>query len=104
MPDWLLDEAGLAIVRRAYARQMLGAGNIRNDRLEQVFATIRRDVCAEGTLAGDTEAELALCEAFERGGFEFVRSLRWNEPMDPMRRWYGTPAWSLSYDAVADPG
>jgi hypothetical protein len=36
MPDWLRDEAGLAIVRRAYARQMLGAGNIRNDRLEEV--------------------------------------------------------------------
>jgi len=61
-------------------------------------------VCAEGTLAGDADAELALYQAFERGGFEFVRSLRWNEPTDPMRRWYGTPSWSLSYDAVGDPG
>src|SRR5881397_113288 len=43
MADWLLDEDGLAIVRRAYARQILGAVNVRNDRLEQVFATIRRE-------------------------------------------------------------
>jgi protein-L-isoaspartate(D-aspartate) O-methyltransferase len=55
-------------------------------------------VCAEGTLAGNADAELALYEAFERGGFEFVRSLRWNESTDPMRRWYGTPSWSLAYD------
>lgn len=57
-------------------------------------------VCAEGALAGDADAELALYEAFERGGFEFVRSLRWNELTDPMRRWYGTPTWSLAYDEV----
>jgi protein-L-isoaspartate(D-aspartate) O-methyltransferase len=61
-------------------------------------------VCAEGTLAGDADAELALFEAFERGGYEFVRSLRWNEPTDPMRRWHGTPTWSLSYDEVGGPG
>ena len=41
--DWLLSPEGLAIVRRAYARQMLGIGNIRNDRLELAFATIRRE-------------------------------------------------------------
>jgi len=41
--DWLLSAEGLAIVRRAYARQMLGIGNIRNDRLELAFATIRRE-------------------------------------------------------------
>src|SRR5256885_16443319 len=40
---WLLDAEGLAIVRRAYARQMLGIANIRNDRLERAFATIRRE-------------------------------------------------------------
>jgi len=60
-------------------------------------------VCAEGALAGDADAELALYEAFERTGFEFVRSLRWNEPTDPMRRWYGTPTWSLSYEEVGEP-
>jgi len=85
MPDWLLDEAGLAIVRRAYARQMLATANVRNDRLEQVFATIRR-------------------EAFECSGFDLVRSLRWNEPAGPMGRWYGTPTWSLCYDEVGGPG
>jgi len=60
-------------------------------------------VCAEGALAGAADAELALYAAFERGGFEFVRSLRWNEPSDPMRRWYGTPTWSLSYEAIGLP-
>src|SRR5215467_8773233 len=39
-------------------------------------------VCAEGSLAGDADTELALYRAFERGGYEFVRSLRWNEPTD----------------------
>src|SRR5215510_14322957 len=43
MTDWLLDQNELAIVRRAYARQILGAVNVRNDRLEQVFATVRRE-------------------------------------------------------------
>jgi protein-L-isoaspartate(D-aspartate) O-methyltransferase len=57
-------------------------------------------VCAEGSLAGDADAELALYQAFERGGFEFVRSLRWNELIDPMRCWYWTPRWSLTFDAL----
>jgi protein-L-isoaspartate(D-aspartate) O-methyltransferase len=57
-------------------------------------------VCAEGPLTGDAEAELALYQAFERGGFEFVRSLRWNEPADPLRCWYWTPHWSLAFDAL----
>jgi hypothetical protein len=30
----------LTIVRRAYAREVLGIAGVRNDRLEQVFATI----------------------------------------------------------------
>src|SRR5262245_36151786 len=55
---------------------------------------------AEGSLAGDADAELALYRAFERGGFEFVQSLRWNEPTDPMRCWYWTPRWSLAFDAL----
>jgi hypothetical protein len=54
-------------------------------------------------LAGDAKAELALFQAFERGGFEFVRSLRLNESTDPMRCWYWTPTWSLSYDDVGKP-
>jgi protein-L-isoaspartate(D-aspartate) O-methyltransferase len=57
-------------------------------------------VCAEGPLTGDAEADLALYQAFERGGFEFVRSLRWNEPADPLRCWYWTPHWSLAFDAL----
>jgi protein-L-isoaspartate(D-aspartate) O-methyltransferase len=57
-------------------------------------------VCAEGALNGDADAELALFEAFERGGCELVRSLRWNEPSDPKRCWYWTPRWSLSFEVV----
>jgi protein-L-isoaspartate(D-aspartate) O-methyltransferase len=55
-------------------------------------------VCAEGALTGDAAAEVALFQAFERGGIEFVRSLRWNEKTDPMRCWYWTPQWSLAYE------
>jgi len=55
-------------------------------------------VCAEGELAGDSDSELALHAAFERGGIEFVKSLRWNEATDPTRCWYWTSHWSLSYD------
>src|SRR5437016_1784338 len=43
MSDWLLDQEGLVILRRAYARQMLGIAGVRNERLERVFATIRRE-------------------------------------------------------------
>ena len=57
-------------------------------------------VCAEGSLAGDADTELSLYEAFERGGFELVRSMRWNELSDPTHCWYWTPRWSLSLDAL----
>ena len=60
-------------------------------------------VCAEGNLAADGDAELALYNAFERGGFEFIKFLRWNEPTDPLRCWYWTPRWSLSYDELGGP-
>jgi protein-L-isoaspartate(D-aspartate) O-methyltransferase len=61
-------------------------------------------VCAEGSLAGDEDSELALFAAFERGGIEFIKSLRWNEPVDPMRCWYWTARWSLSCDPLDDDG
>jgi len=53
-------------------------------------------------LAGDADAELALYQAFERGGFELVRSMRWNELSDPKHCWYWTPRWSLSLDALEE--
>src|SRR5215831_20596382 len=43
MSHWLLNQQELAIVRRAYARQMVATANVRNDRLEQAFATVRRE-------------------------------------------------------------
>ena len=57
-------------------------------------------VCAEGELAGGEDEELALFAAFERGGMEFIRSLRVNETVDPARCWYWHPRWALSYDAL----
>ena len=57
-------------------------------------------VCAEGALTAEADAELAPYAAFERGGIEFVKSLRWNLPSDPARCWYWTPKWSLTYDAL----
>jgi protein-L-isoaspartate(D-aspartate) O-methyltransferase len=57
-------------------------------------------VCGEGALAGDETSELALFAAFEKGGIEFVKSLRWHETADPTRCWYWTAAWSLSYDPL----
>ncbi len=35
MPDWLFDETALAIVLRAYARQMLALSDIQNSPLER---------------------------------------------------------------------
>jgi protein-L-isoaspartate(D-aspartate) O-methyltransferase len=60
-------------------------------------------VCAEGGLAADAEAELALYNAFQRGGFEFIKSLRWEESFDPLRCWYWTAQWGLSYDGLGGP-
>ena len=59
-------------------------------------------VCAEGDLTGDEQSELALFAAFDKGGIEFVKSLRWNETVDSARCWYWTPRWALSYDALAE--
>jgi protein-L-isoaspartate(D-aspartate) O-methyltransferase len=57
-------------------------------------------VCAEGELAGDNESERNLYAAFERGGIELIKSLRWNEGFDAMRCWYATAQWGLSYDPL----
>lgn len=54
-------------------------------------------VYAEGAL-GESSEDDALKTAFEKGGVEFVRSLRWKEPGKPGRCWLRTPVWSLSYD------
>lgn len=54
-------------------------------------------VMAEGPLAGNEEQGVRLGAAFDRGGIEFVRSLRWGE-VCPERCWFWSPRWSLSYD------
>ncbi len=57
-------------------------------------------VTAEGPLAGSAEHRAALFAAFERGGVEFVASLR-RGASPPERTWFWSPGWSLSYDPVA---
>jgi protein-L-isoaspartate(D-aspartate) O-methyltransferase len=57
-------------------------------------------VCAEGELSGDNDSERALHAAFVRGGIEFIKSLRWGEPVDVTRCWYATAQWGLSYDPL----
>jgi protein-L-isoaspartate(D-aspartate) O-methyltransferase len=52
-------------------------------------------VWGEGQPASDREA---LEAAFERGGIEFVRSLRWQQPADPARSWFIGEGWSLGYE------
>lgn len=55
-------------------------------------------VCAEGNLAMDKGDGERLKVAFENGGVEFVRSLRWKRPASPDRCWFIGTDWSLSYD------
>lgn len=58
-------------------------------------------VSAEGALAGSEADELALAVALEKGGAEFVRSLRLGRTPAPERCWLCGEGWSLSYDAVS---
>ncbi|MGQ9367888.1 protein-L-isoaspartate O-methyltransferase family protein [Azospirillum sp. ST 5-10] len=58
-------------------------------------------VCAEGALADRPEDARALRAAFEAGGVEFVRSLRWRQPALPGRCWFVGSDWSLGYDEPA---
>lgn len=56
-------------------------------------------VCAEGILAPSQADKQALHTAFETGGMEFVRCLRWREPAVADRSWFIGTGWSLGYDA-----
>lgn len=61
-------------------------------------------VMAQGVLGGDATQRGHLFAAFERGGIEFVQSLRRAEggPPPPTRTWFWSPGWSLSYDPPPD--
>ncbi len=55
-------------------------------------------VCAEGALV-PSEAECeALRAAMDKGGIEFVKSLKWKTPASPDRSWLVAKGWSLSYE------
>ena len=43
MPDQRFSESELAVIRRAFARQMMALANVWDERVEQAFATIRRE-------------------------------------------------------------
>jgi protein-L-isoaspartate(D-aspartate) O-methyltransferase len=55
-------------------------------------------ICAEGRLPEGSQARAALKSSFERGGFEFVRSLVWRQPFLRDRCWFAAADWALSYD------
>jgi protein-L-isoaspartate(D-aspartate) O-methyltransferase len=55
-------------------------------------------VGAEGSLAESPEEREKLTAAFERGGAELVRSLRWKAPPSPAGSWLVGADWSLSYE------
>jgi protein-L-isoaspartate(D-aspartate) O-methyltransferase len=57
-------------------------------------------VCAEGRLSESSEVRDTLKASFERGGFEFVRSLVWRRPFLRNRCWFAAADWALSYDEV----
>jgi protein-L-isoaspartate(D-aspartate) O-methyltransferase len=59
-------------------------------------------VWAEGALAGDAAHLRALAAAFERGGVEAVRSLRWKDDAAAERSWFDAGDWSLSCDPPAE--
>lgn len=79
------DGAGFLIERRAsgFAATWLGGAFF---------------VSAEGALAPSAEDCEPLHAAFDKGGMEFVRSLRWKEPPSPDRSWFIGSGWSLSYE------
>jgi protein-L-isoaspartate(D-aspartate) O-methyltransferase len=90
--------------RARFPRHSAKGGVLVIDRVPNGFAAHYRYpafyVCAEGELAGDERAELALYAAFEKGGIEFVKSLQLGGVVDPTRCWYAAPDWGLSYDAL----
>ena len=43
MPDRRFSESELAVIRRSFARQMMALANVWDARIEQAFATIRRE-------------------------------------------------------------
>ena len=59
-------------------------------------------VHAEGVLARPGSAR-ALARAFEQGGQEKVRSLRWRQPADPADCWFADQGWSLCFGAPTGP-
>lgn len=79
------DGAGFLIERRAsgFAATWLGGAFF---------------VSAEGALAPSVDDCEPLHAAFDKGGMEFVRSLRWKEPPSPDRSWFIGAGWSLSYE------
>jgi protein-L-isoaspartate(D-aspartate) O-methyltransferase len=80
--------AALLIVRKAkgFAARMLGPAYF---------------VCADTTTSDGGASREALNAAFERGGLEFVRSLRWKTNLAPERSWFTGDGFSLCYDPPA---
>jgi protein-L-isoaspartate(D-aspartate) O-methyltransferase len=77
-------------VRGRHGREHAGSGAV---------LAVTRQGAAYGVrlVSGDDQQRIRLGAAFDRGGVEFVRSLRLGET-SPERCWFWSPQWSLSYD------
>ena len=85
--------AGLCI-ERVEERQIFAAKSLGNAYF------VRAEGDTSRLLASGAERE-ALLAAFEDGGVERVKSLRWASPASPERAWFVGDGWSLDYDAPA---
>lgn len=88
--------------RGAFRRRHADGAGFRIERCPSGFAATWLGgayfVSAVGALAPSAEECEPLHAAFEKGGMESVRSLRWKEPPSPERSWFIGSGWSLSYD------
>jgi protein-L-isoaspartate(D-aspartate) O-methyltransferase len=59
-------------------------------------------VYADGDTQRSDKHVGALKGLLERGGWDKIRSLVWNEPIDDAKCWFKGDGWALSYDAPPD--
>ena len=83
------DPSELAIVRRAYAQQVLAAAGVQNVSRVSVYPCLG---------AREESAETALAQAIEKGGWEFVKRFHRHGGIGPSRCWLRTETYCFAYD------